>query len=166
MRRIEFPQNTECGESFPQKPAEQRLFPRVAIHFRDGFCKRNALGASVNAVLRIGAFLNAAGAHQRLQALALIHRARGVHVEETHLADDSGTHELIVLVHLWTDFKAVTASDAIRKRIPFFLNFGRHARALAEVVGAINGDPGFHALEAFKHKLPVDSKIAHERKLC
>src|SRR5260370_28713263 len=147
------------------KPPEKRLFPRVAINFRDGLCERNALGTSVNAVLRVGAFLNAAGTHDRAEPLALIHRSRGVHIEKPHLADNGRAHELIMLIHLWANFQAVSATDAVRKRIALFLNFGRHARAFAKIVSAVDGNPGLHALEAFEHELAIDGEITHQRKL-
>src|SRR5260370_31082048 len=144
------------------KPLEKRSFPRVAIHFGDGLCQRNALGASVDAVLRVGAFLNAAGPHESRKALALIHRSRGVHVEKAHLADNGGAHELIMLIHLRANFEAVPAADAVRKRIALFLNFGRHARGFAEIVSAVDGNPGLHALEAFEHELTVEGYVAHQ----
>ena len=119
----------------------------------------------MNAVLRVGALLDATRTHERRKALAFIHRSRRMHVEQAHLADDGRAHELIMLIHLWANLQAVPATDAVRKRIAFFLNFGRHARAFAEIVSAINGNPSFHALQAFKHELAIDGEIAHQRKL-
>src|SRR5260370_40986052 len=119
----------------------------------------------MNAVLRVGAFLDAARAHESREALALIHCSRGVHVEKAHLADNGGAHELIMFIHLRANFQAVPASDAVRKRIALFLNFGRHARAFAKIVSAVDGNPRLHALEAFEHELAVDGEIAHQRKL-
>src|SRR5438309_5033076 len=49
----------------PGKPAEKRLFPRVAVYFRDGLGQGNALGTSMNAVLRVGALLDATRTHER-----------------------------------------------------------------------------------------------------
>src|SRR5713226_875657 len=129
MRRIDFPQVRVCGESLPYKPAEKRLFPGVAVHFGDGLRQRDALRASVHAVLCVRAFLDAAGTHERAESLALIHRARWVHIEKAHLADDGRAHELILVVHLRANLEAVPARNTIRKRIALFLNLGRHARA-------------------------------------
>src|ERR1700674_2879617 len=164
-RRIDFPQYADCGESLPYKPSEKRLFPHVAVHFGDGLGEGYALGASLHAVLRVGAFLDAAGSHERAEPFALIHCARRVHIEKAHLADDGRAYELIMAIHLRADLEAVPASDAIRKRIAFFLNFRRYARAFAEIVSAIDGNPRLHALEALKHKLAVDREVAHQRKL-
>src|SRR5258707_343998 len=157
-------QETGCCP-LPYKPAEEGLLPRVAVHFRDGLGQGNALGTSVDAVLRVGTFRNAARTHESRKALALIHRSRGVHIEKAHLADDGRAHELIMLVHLRTNLEAVPARDAIRKRIAPFLNFGRYARAFAKTVSAIDGNPGLHALQAFKHELAIHGEIAHQRKL-
>src|SRR5437879_2212218 len=158
-------QITVCGESLPYKPAKKRLFPRVAIYFRDGLGERHALGASMHGVLRVGTLLNAAWTHESRKALALIHFSRGMHIEQSHLADDGRAHELVVLIHLRANLQAVPASDAIRKRIALFLHFRRHARPFAEIVSAINRNPRLHALQALKHKLSVNREIAHQRKL-
>src|SRR5216684_5514556 len=119
----------------------------------------------MHTVLRVGAFLDAAGTHERAEPLALVHRSRGMHVEEAHLADDGRAHELIMLIHLRANLEAVPTCNAIRKRIALFLNFWGNARAFAEIVSAVDGNPGLHALEAFKHELPVNREIAHQRKL-
>src|SRR5256885_2896184 len=164
-RRIHFSQIADCDESLPYKPAKKRLFPGAAVPFGDGLGQGNALGTSTDTVLRVGTFLDAAGTHDRREPLALVHRSRGVHVEEAHLADNGRAHKLIMLIHLWANLEAISARDAIRKRITFFLNFGRYARAYAEIVSAVDGNPGFHALEAFEHELAIDGEIAHQRKL-
>src|SRR6266702_636334 len=118
----------------------------------------------MDAVLRVGALLDAAGPHQRFEALALIHRARGVHIEEPHLADDGRAHKLIVFIHLRAYLEAASAADAVRQRIAFLLNFRRYARAFAEIVSAVNGNPRFHALQAFEHELAIDGELAHQGK--
>src|SRR5713226_6518972 len=164
-RRIVFPQVSECGESLPYKPADERLFPHVAVYFRDGLGQRDSLGTRMHAVLCVRAFLDAAGTHQRAQPLALVHRSRGVHIKKSHLADDGRAHELILVVHLRANFQAVPAGNTIRERIALFLNFGRYAWAFTEIVRAVDGNPGLHPLKAFEHELPIDSQIAHQRKL-
>src|SRR5260370_9648518 len=137
------------------------MFPRLTLDFSDGLSKRDPLRARVHAVLRVGAFLDAAGSHDRREPLALIHRSRGVHIKKAHLADNGRADELIILVHLRANLEAVSAGNAIRKRIAFFLNFGRYARSFAEIVSAVDGNPGLYALEAVKHTLPIDREIAH-----
>ena len=69
-----------------------------------------------------------------------------------------------MLVYLRAYFQAIAAGDTARKRVALFLDFGSHARAFAEVVGAVDGDPGLHALETFEHELAIDGKIAHDGK--
>ena len=91
----------------------KRLLPRVAIHLSNGLRQRNPFGASVHTVLRVGAFLNSPGSHDRREPLALVHRSRGMHIEKPHLADDRRSHELVMLIHLRTNFQAVPARDAI-----------------------------------------------------
>src|SRR5256886_3870267 len=129
-RRMHFPQAADSGESLPYKPAEKRLFPRFAVYFRDGLGQGNALGASTNAVLRVGAFLYAARTHESRKALAFIHRSRGVHVEQAHLADNGCAHELIMLIHLRANLQAVPASDAVRERIALLLDLDRKSTRL------------------------------------
>ena len=64
-----------------------------------------------------------------LDAFFGVHRAGGMHVEEAHLADDRGAHELAVVVYLRADLEAAAAGDATRKRIaPFPADFGRDRR--------------------------------------
>src|SRR5579859_5500431 len=87
-------------KSLPQEPAEQRLFPRSAIYFGDRFGKRNSFGAGFDAVLRVGAILDAAFLHHCVQALFCMHRARGVHIEEANLADDGRADEFTVFIYL------------------------------------------------------------------
>src|SRR5260370_226550 len=99
------------------------------------------------------------------ETLGVDYRSRGRDVEEAHLADDGRAHELIMLIHLRANLEAVPTCNAIRKRIALLLNFWGNARAFAEIVSAVDGNPGLHALEAFKHELPVNREIAHQRKL-
>jgi len=61
----------------------------------------------MHAVLRVGTLLNAAWTHESRKALALIHCSRGMHIEQSHLADDGRAHELVVLIHLRANFQAV-----------------------------------------------------------
>src|SRR6266852_8469305 len=164
IRRIDFPQVTDCGESLPYKPAEKRLFPRVPVYFGDGLGERNTLGAGMHTVLRVSAFLDAPGTHERTKPFTLVHRSSRVQIEESHLADNRRTHELIILIYLRANFQAVPTSDAVRKRVAFFLNFRGHARALAKIVSAIDGNPCLHAFQTLKHKLPIHREIAHQRK--
>src|SRR5258706_1070175 len=118
----------------------------------------------MHAVLRVGAILNATGAYNRRKALTLVNGSRRVHVEQAHLADDRRSNELAVFIHLRTNFQAVSATDAVRKWVALLLNLRRNTRPFSQVVSAIDGDPCFHALQAFEHELAIHRKIAHQRK--
>src|SRR5579862_497634 len=154
-------------EILPYQPAEERLFPCLAIDFGERFGERNFLGTGVDTVLRVGTILNAAGLHDGVEAFVVVHGAGGMHVKEAHLADDGGADEIAVGTFagdLRANFEAAAAGDAGGKLVGFFLRFGSHARAFAEIVGAIDGDPGFDALEAVKHKLAIHGKVADNGK--
>src|SRR5215469_2416218 len=86
-------------------------------------------------------------------------------VEEPYLAYNRGADELRVLVDLGTNFQAISARDATRKRIPDLLQLRRHARPFAQIMRSINRDPALRALQVAKHFRAVDLQIAHERKL-
>src|SRR5215471_14033681 len=83
-----------CGEILTYQPAEECLFPCGAVDFSKGFGERDFLGTRFDAVLRVGAVLNAAGLHDGVEAFARLHCAGRMHVEEAHLADDGGTYEV------------------------------------------------------------------------
>ena len=55
----------------------------------------------------------------------------------------------LCIVELRANFHAAAASDAVRERIAFFL-LPETARACAEIVGAVDGNPAFDALEVFE----------------
>src|SRR5207248_11245206 len=98
------------------------------------------------AILRVAAFLDSAVAHERGEALVLLHLTGGMRVEQPHLCDGGCAYEISVLIELRADFHAAAAGDAARERVRSLLLLLRHARAGAEIVGAINRDPGFDAL--------------------
>src|SRR4029077_12786647 len=107
MRRL----SNYAGWKLAGKPAEQLLFPRLAIYFRQGLRQGDSFGASHDAILRVGAIFDAAVAHRGCKAFFGMHFSGWMHVEETHLAENCGAHELIVLVHLRTDFQTISAGD-------------------------------------------------------
>src|SRR6267378_2094474 len=161
-RRISSPQFANREESLPHQPANERLFPGVAVDGGNRFRQRNVFGARMDAVLRVGAILDATGAHNRCKALALVHRPRRVKVEQAHLADDRRSDKFAVPIHLRANFQAVSATDAIRKRVALLLNLRRDARPFAQIVSPVDRNPRLHALQAFEHHLPVNGKIAHQ----
>jgi hypothetical protein len=122
----------------------------VAADVGDGVGEGNALGADFDAVLREAALLNAAVAGQGAQALFLEDLAGGVVVEELDLGDGGRADEAGVVVELRADFHAAAAGDAIRERVVGFLLLREDARAGAQIVGAVDGDPGFDALRFSK----------------
>src|SRR5262249_21319345 len=85
--------------------------------------------------------------------------------EKTNLAEDGGTHEVAFVVDLRADFEATAATDAGGEFVGLLLRSSRHARAFAEVVGAIDRYPGLDALETVEHELPIDREIADDGKL-
>src|SRR5438309_6626698 len=89
-----------------------------------------------------------------------------MHVEQSNLADDRGSHKIAPLrsSDLWTNFQAITTRNTARKRIRFLLRLGRQARTFTEVISAVDGNPRLDALQTFEHELPVDGKIANHGK--
>src|SRR5258708_22729324 len=110
------------------------LVPCLTIDFRQRFGSWNFLGASLDAIWGVGAVFDTAVTHHRLDALFGVHRARRVHVEQAHLAEDGRAYEIIVLVDLRANFQAVAARNAARERIRLLLHLGRDTRAFAEIL--------------------------------
>ena len=125
----------------------------------------NLLGADFDAVLREAALLNAAVAGESAQAFFLEDLAGGVVVEELDLGDGGCADEVGVLVELRADFHAAAAADAVGERVVGFLLLREDARAGAEIVGAVDGNPGLDGLQVFKEDGAVDLEIADEREL-
>src|SRR3984957_20885025 len=87
-----------------------------------------------------------------------------MHIEEAHLTENRRAHGFTVLVHLRANFQTISAGDAARKRISLLLRLGSHARTFAEIVAAVDGNPGFDALQAFEHELAIDGEITNHGK--
>ena len=117
----------------------------VAAHVADGFGEGELLGAGLDAVLGEAALLDAAVAGEGAEALFLEDRAAGVQVEELGLGDGGGADEAGGVVELGADLHADGAGDAVGERVALFLNLRGLFGAGAEVVGAVDGDPGFDA---------------------
>src|ERR1700689_5417995 len=86
-------------------------------------------------------------------------------VEQTHLRDSRRAYEARVFIELWAGFHATGAGDAAGDRISLLLFFGRHARAGAEVVSAVDGNPGFDDFKIFEDHAAVGRQIAHDGEL-
>ena len=136
----------------------------VAADVGDGVSQGDLFGADFDAVLCEATLLDAAVAREGAQALFLEDLAGGVVVEELDLRDGGRADEVCLFVELRADFHAAAAGDAVRERVIGFLLLGEDARAGAEIVGAVDGDPGFDAHEVLEEDGAVDLKIADERK--
>jgi len=133
----------------------------VAADVGDGIRERNALGADFYAVLGEAALLNAAVAGQGAQALFLEDFAGWMVIEELDLGDGGCAYEVCVLVELRADFHAAAATDAIRQRVVDFLLLREDTGAGAEVVGAVDGNPGLYGFEVLEEDGAIDLEIAH-----
>ena len=102
---------------------------------------------------------------KRRETLALQRLARGMRVEQPHLRDRGRAHEARVFVELRASLHAAGAGDAAGNRISLLLLFGRHARAGAEIVGAVDGNPGFDGFEVLENHAAVGGEIANDGKL-
>ena len=105
----------------------------------------SCFGAGLDAVLREAALLNAAVAGERAETLFLEDFAGGVDVEELDLGDGGGADEVGVVVELRADLHAAGAGDAVGERVALLLLLREPARAGAEIVGAVDGNPGLDA---------------------
>src|SRR5881398_1600541 len=103
------------------KKIGDRLFHHLPAHIGNGASERDMFWTSLDAVLRVATFMNAAIAHQRLQTFVLLHMAGGMGVEQLHLGDGRSAHEAGVLIELRTNFHAAAARDAPGDRIRLFL---------------------------------------------
>jgi hypothetical protein len=141
------------------------LLPSFAIDLGNGFGQRDVFGAGLDTVLSVGTFLDAAMSEESLQAFPSVHGTGGMHVEEANLTDDGRADEIVVGVHLRAYLETRTARDATGQRVTLFLDLRGDARAFAEIVGAVDGDPSFDALEGFEHELAIDGEVANDGKL-
>jgi len=81
------------------------------------------------------------------------------------LCNGRGADEASGVVELGADLHADGAGDAIGERVALLLNLGELLGAGAEVVGAVDGDPGFDLLEVFEEDGTVDAEVADYREL-
>jgi len=158
------PPQKQVAAGLAEEPTQEGLLPGFAVDFGDGFGKRDVLGAGLDAILGVCTLFDAAVAQKSLDAFFSVHCACRVHVKETDLADDGGSNEIVVGVDLRTDFQARAARDTTRKWVTLFLDFGGDTGAFAEIIGAVDRNPGFDALEGFEHELAIDGEIADDGK--
>lgn len=117
-------------------------------------------GACGGAVLGVAAVGDAAGGHEGAEALFGDFAACGVDVEHAGLADGGGSDEFGAGVYLRAGVEAAAACHAAGEGVGGLLFVLGHLRAGADVVGAVEGDPGFDFLEGFKHGTAVDEEVA------
>ena len=140
------------------------LDQHVAADVADGVGEGDLLGAGFDAVLREATLLDAAVAGEGAQPFFLENFAGGVVVEELDLGDGGCADEACVFVELRADFHAAGAGDAVGERVIGFLLLREDTRAGAEIVGAVDRNPGFDAHQVFEENRAVDLEIADERK--
>src|SRR6267154_6586452 len=151
-------------KSAPEKVTQGLVHDRAA-YLRNGRCERDILGADLDAVLSVAAFLDAAIAHQGRQALALQFLARGMHVEQPCLRDGRGAHEARILVELRASFHAAATRNTAGNGISLFLLLRRNARAGTEIVRAIDWNPGLDGFEVLEEYAAVGSQVADDGEL-
>lgn len=96
------------------KDVFDRLAHDLAANFGDGVGQRDVFGADFNAILGVAALLDAAIAHQRVQALFLQSFAGGMSVEEPHLRNGRRADEVGLVIELRAHFHAAAAGDTAR----------------------------------------------------
>src|SRR5262249_14170865 len=96
-----------------------------------------------------------------------MHSAGRVHVEKAHLAYDGGAHEIAGTFarELREGFEKAAGGEGGGKLGRFCLRVRWHARPLAEIISAVDGDPRFDALETVEHEVAIYSEIARHGKL-
>ena len=137
----------------------------VAAYVGDGVGERELLGADLDTVLRESALLHTAIAGEGAEAFFLEDFAGGVVVEELDLCDGGRADKACLLSELRTNLHAAGAGNAVGEGIADFLLLREDTRAGAEVVGAIDGNPGLNGLEVLEEDGAIDLKIPNERKL-
>src|SRR5258708_17633713 len=152
------------GKSTPEKIADGLLHDRTA-DLGDGSGQRDILGADLNAILRVPAFLDPAIAHQSREAFALQRFARGMRVEQPHLRNGGRAYESCVFVELRAGLHAAATRDAAGNGIGLLLLFRGHARPGAEVVRAVDRNPRFDGFAVFAEHAAVGGQIANDVRL-
>src|SRR4029077_2083906 len=133
-RRSEATSDRPSPEEQVPEPLPRRLPPDLG----DRVGQRNLLRTHLDAVLGVAAVGDAAGAHEDVQALVLVHRAGRMEVHQERLADARRPAEAAAAVDLRADFEAERARDAAIERVAELLEIGSDARPRPEVVGAID----------------------------
>ena len=134
----------------------------VAADVGDGVGEWEVLGADFDAVLSEAALLNATVSGEGAEAFFFEDFACGVLVEEFDLGDGGCADEVGGVVELGADFHAAAAGDAVGERVGDFLLLREDAWAGAEVIGAINGNPGLDGLEVLEEDGAVDGEVADD----
>src|ERR1700751_712350 len=135
----------------------------VAADVGDGIGKRDMLGTGLDAVLCETALLNSAVAGQCAETFFREDFAGWMIVEELDLGDGGGADEACFFIELRANFHTAGAGDAVRQWVVRFLLLREDAWAGAEIVGAVDRNPGFDAHEVVEKDGSVYLKIADQR---
>ena len=135
---------------------------RLPLDGGDAFEQWNLLGADLDAVAGLGAVADAARLHERVETIFLQRCSGGMIVEKPDLADDRCADEMIGGRVLGASLEATSATDAAREGISFLLEFLGNFRALAEVICAVDGNPGFDPFEIVEESGTIDIQVADE----
>ena len=84
----------------------------LAVDGGQRFSQRDSLRTNFHAILRVIAVFDSTGPHKSFQAIGGVHGTGRVHVEETHLTDNRGSHEIRTFIDLGADLEAVAAGNA------------------------------------------------------
>src|SRR6266851_2240552 len=136
----------------------------VAAQVGDCFGEGELLGAGLDAVLSEAALLDAAVSGEGAEAILFEDCAAGVHVEELGLGDGGGSDEAGGVVELRADLHADGAGDAVGERVALLLHLRKLLGAGAEVVGAVDGNPGLDLLEVLEEDGAINGEVADDGK--
>ena len=137
----------------------------LASHFRNGFRERDALGADLHTVLGVAATGDAALLREDVNAFVCDVFSRGVHVEESRLADRSRAKEITVFRILRTSLHTASAGHALRELVRGLLVVRRNALPWAKIVVAVDRNPRLQLLECVKHPGAIHDQIPDHREL-
>src|SRR5690349_2932053 len=127
------------------QPPKQSVDDRLAILFINRFGQWDIHWAGLHAVLGIAAIGDAVFTHDSFEAFVAIHFTAGMHVKETNLCDCLRP-DVMILIVLRASFETATAGHATRVSISLHHVFLIHARPRAEIVSAVEFDPGMNSL--------------------
>jgi hypothetical protein len=85
-------------------------------------------------------------------------------IEQADLVNGSLADKTGVLFELRSHCHTTAARDATRQRISKLLLLRRNARASAEVVTAVHGDPGLYSFQVLEQNASIHGEVTHHGK--